>query len=536
MRVNLTELKKEKLAEYEVLYSPSLQSDLTNLASSVLSAIHDGRSQISENRLKKIFVLAQEKTPVFVKFYKPFHKQISTDYEGKFSLGLLLKKAIRFLRYARKAVSPGSKAEKEAGRILEAHRRGILTLLPLAVFVRRKYCLCMDSFLVFPYDENRVQIDEAFRNEATEEGKRKLLEQYAEFVRRIHSAGIYQEDFTVTNTLVKKEDGHFVFSLIDFERTRILPAPLNFEQTIKNLLKLSNSIGITDKDKLRFLWHYRRCRLSDQAGRRFLEKFNHLEKAYFFHYAEKIKKQCLQANRNYTYLAFPKQGIRGYVRKSSADEKDLQFIEKSIQQFPVVKSHIESRGVTMGRGPLPNDSGGTSISMFLVPEAKGIWISSNVLCYSGIPSFKPLGFFDFQESISENCGIVFFKDSSSTVEVFQELAKKENAERKRLLVQMGNLLGRYHRHGFYSEKLAPNHILYNQQTGGVLLSPFAESKIHRDLPPSKVKDDLLKITSAFNEAGLSIDHKRLFLRAYRRQHAVSGKIQEEFNHLVTGHP
>ena len=532
MKVSPTGLKKGKFGRYKVLYSPSIQNNLTNFASYILCAINDRKFQIWENRLKKIFLLKKEINPLFVKLYKPFFTQVSIDYEGEPSFALLLRKMIRFLRYIKNAASLEPKAEKEAVRIFEAYRKGIPTILPVAVFARRKFLFYMESFLVFHYDKNVVQVDEAFKNESTIAGKRKFLRQYAEFVRKIHSSGVYQDDFTVTNTLVKKENGNFVFALVDFERTKILSAPLSFEQRIKNFVKLSNSIEITDKDKFLFLWYYKKGKLSNRAGRKFMEKFNEIEKTYLKHYAIKIKRQCLQANRNYGYLKFPKEGIYGYIRKNDTDEKLLHAMKKIMLHELKRKKNIKKRNIVIGKDALRYDLGESSISLFLAMEARNIWVSSNILYFSGIPSFKPLGFFDVQASIPDNYGIVFFKNSTHTVNVYEELAEKENAEQKILLTQIANLLGKYHRRGFYSEKFSPNYILYDRQNGGVLLSPFAELKVHGELTSAQVGDDLLKIMAALTECGLSMFQKKLFLRAYLRQYRLSKQTEEEFAHLL----
>lgn len=532
MKVSSTGLKKGKFNKCKVLYSPSIQNNLASFTDYILSAINDRKFLIRENRLKKIFLLEKENNPLLIKLYKPFDKQVLRAYEGKLTFGLFVKKILQILRYIKNDFSLVSKAEKEAARIFEAYKRGIPTIFPIAVFARTKFLLYMESFLVLPYDKDVVQIDEAFRNESTIAGKRKLIRQYAEFVRKVHSSGIYQDDFTATNTLVKKENENYVFALIDFERAKILSSPLSFEQRIKNLVKLFNSIEMSHKEKLLLLWYYKKGKLSDRAGRKFMEKFNEFEKQYLKHNVTKIKKQCLQNNRNYGYVEFPKESIYGYIRKRDTDEKLLQTMKKVMLYDPALKENIKQRKIVVSTDALRCDLGESSVSMFLVMEAKNIWVSSNMLYFSGIPSFKPLGFFDVQARISDDYGIVFFKTPGRTVGVFKELAEKENAEQKILLTHIGNLLGKYHRLGFYSEEFNPNHILYDRQSGSILLSPFAKVGVYGELTSVQAGDDLLKIMTAFAECDLATFQKKLFLRAYLRQYRVPKQTEEEFTHLL----
>jgi hypothetical protein len=80
-----------------------------------------------------------------------------------------------------------------------------------------------------------------------------LLERFAELARRLHDAGVDQEDFAPNNFLARS-DGSFV--LIDFERCRVRSGPLG-DARWTQLAKLHRrDLGVSRSDRLRFLRAY----------------------------------------------------------------------------------------------------------------------------------------------------------------------------------------------------------------------------------------------------------------------------------------
>jgi Lipopolysaccharide kinase (Kdo/WaaP) family len=92
---------------------------------------------------------------------------------------------------------------------------------------------------------------EAARENGAE--RRALLERFAGFARRLHDAGVDQDDFSPNNFLVRS-DGEFV--LIDFERARLRRGPLG-ARAWTQLAKLHRrDFGVSRSQRLRFLRTY----------------------------------------------------------------------------------------------------------------------------------------------------------------------------------------------------------------------------------------------------------------------------------------
>jgi len=155
-----------------------------------------------------------------------------------------------------------SKARRERALAHAIERRGFAVARPVAVGERRRHGALERSWLV-TRDEGardlRSLLESARENGAE---RRALLERFARFARRLHDAGVDQDDFSPNNFLVRA-DGAFV--LIDFERARLRRGPLR-ARAWTQLAKLNRrDFGISRSDRLRFLRAY--LGTSGAAGR-----------------------------------------------------------------------------------------------------------------------------------------------------------------------------------------------------------------------------------------------------------------------------
>ncbi|MDQ7778151.1 MAG: hypothetical protein RDV41_00375 [Planctomycetota bacterium] len=208
-----------------------------------------------------------------------------------------------------------SKAEREFDTALEIHRRGIATVLPTAVGIRRRHGLVLESYVIFPRLAGVVGLDEFLRATFTEfpgrrEGTRAkealssllpgahsprefrvaVIQAYGRFARSVHDAGINQDDFDPNNILLSFDAADFRLGadhaddrvrraaaggtqegsasdrqasyttqlrIVDFERARVgLPLPLSRRTWL--LAKLNRFRAASVSDRVRFLIEY--CR------------------------------------------------------------------------------------------------------------------------------------------------------------------------------------------------------------------------------------------------------------------------------------
>ena len=146
-----------------------------------------------------------------------------------------------------------SKARRERAVAGAIERRGFPVARPVAVGERRRLGLLERSWAVtrdLGARDLRVLL-EAARENGVE--RRALLERFARLARRLHDAGVDQDDFSPNNFLVRG-DGEFV--LIDFERARLRRGPLG-ARAWTQLAKLHRrDFGVSRSERLRFLRTY----------------------------------------------------------------------------------------------------------------------------------------------------------------------------------------------------------------------------------------------------------------------------------------
>lgn len=70
---------------------------------------------------------------------------------------------------------------------------------------------------------------------------REILIQFTRFTYNFHLAGIYFIDHSPGNTLIKKTDEGYKFSLVDLNRTKFYNYPIDVESGIKNFYRLAST-------------------------------------------------------------------------------------------------------------------------------------------------------------------------------------------------------------------------------------------------------------------------------------------------------
>jgi hypothetical protein len=151
-----------------------------------------------------------------------------------------------------------SKARRERAIAQKLGQRGFEVAGPVAVGERRRFGLLERSYSVIREIDARDLVrllggDAHGAGKLTGAERRALLERFGEFARRLHDAGVDQDDFAPNNFLARP-DGSFV--LIDFERCHVRRGPLG-DSRWTQLAKLHRrDLGVSRSDRLRFLRAY----------------------------------------------------------------------------------------------------------------------------------------------------------------------------------------------------------------------------------------------------------------------------------------
>jgi hypothetical protein len=152
-----------------------------------------------------------------------------------------------------------SKARREAAIARAVAQRGFEAALPIAVGEERRLGALVRSFSVIaerPGRDLRALLSDPTTPPAR---RRALLRGFARLARRLHDAGVDQDDFSPNNFLATRDDA---FVLLDFERCAV-GAPLG-ERRFALLAKLHrHGLGVSRSERLRFLEEY----LAPNGGR-----------------------------------------------------------------------------------------------------------------------------------------------------------------------------------------------------------------------------------------------------------------------------
>jgi hypothetical protein len=204
---------------------------LRSLLEAALAAVASGARNQKTGRRKALYLLALGPGP------EPSHLLKVNEYPR----GAGLRRRLL-----------GSKARRELRLAEEIAARGIPTPLPLAAGERREGLRVASCFLLVPF----LRGAEDLRRVAGRPAERRLLgPAFGRFARRVHAAGVEQDDFQPNNFL-RGPGGAEDLWLIDCERVR-LRAALPASECARELAKLERELPAASlAERARFLRAY----------------------------------------------------------------------------------------------------------------------------------------------------------------------------------------------------------------------------------------------------------------------------------------
>lgn len=140
--------------------------------------------------------------------------------------------------------------------------KGLSTAYPLASIEHRKWGILKESFYVTrAIEDSWISVDyykEKFVDKAASiTDKRDFLRSLAKLFSDIHGKGIYHNDLKDYNILVREEEGHLSFFLLDLEGIKEYET-LPESKRLKNLIQLNRTLGrlVNNPAKIAFLKEY----------------------------------------------------------------------------------------------------------------------------------------------------------------------------------------------------------------------------------------------------------------------------------------
>jgi tRNA A-37 threonylcarbamoyl transferase component Bud32 len=230
-----------------------------------------------------------------------------------------------------------SKAQREWMVARAITERGFDVAAPVAVGEERRYGVLLRSFSIIPERPGR-DLRALFEDPSTtSKQRRELVESFGAYARRLHDAGVDQDDFSPNNFLALRDGG---FCLIDFERCR-LRRTLGARRW-RQLAKLHRKLlGVSATDRLRFLRAY----LGEGAGRRERRQAGERIRSDFLrvrrHDARRAARGALRAGRHVA-----REGALWVVKgREGAPTRRLQLGRREARRAWVLAHQLERLGL-----------------------------------------------------------------------------------------------------------------------------------------------------------------------------------------------
>lgn len=160
----------------------------------------------------------------------------------------------RTLARVLEAVALGSSAHRVWHAAMLMRDAGFAVPEPVAALEQRRFGIALRSCAVTQFVDG-PPLDELWRSRSGA-ARRSLTLAFADYLRRLHAAGLYPQDLRAANVLVTAENPP-AFALVDLDRVRRY-GRLSWRRRRKNVVQVHRSVGrgAPRRESLRFLRRY----------------------------------------------------------------------------------------------------------------------------------------------------------------------------------------------------------------------------------------------------------------------------------------
>ena len=295
----------------------------------------------------------------------------------------------------------GPKAKMEFDRARALGERGVETVEPLA-WARFRGRWPRGSFLITRALEGTVPLDHQLIHDppATAADRRRLTTALAEYVAKLHAAGVTHPDLHPGNLLVRPAGGQEFF-LIDVHDVE-LGRPLGRPARLQNLVLLNRwfQLRTTRADRLRF-WRAYAGVGADPGDARRLERETTLSMAALWSSRDG---RCLRENRHFSRTHG--LGVAGFVVRDLDAEVVAGFIRDPDGPFAGLDAELlkASRSATVCVVTIPTPAGPRPMvykrfqvtqrtdyvaGLFRPPPALRSWTNGHAFIDRGLPTPRP---------------------------------------------------------------------------------------------------------------------------------------------------
>jgi tRNA A-37 threonylcarbamoyl transferase component Bud32 len=331
--------------------------------------------------------------------------------------------------------------------------------------------------------------------------KVRLIRSFAEFIHRIHRAGVLHHDLHMGNILIRKEGSDSRFFLLDTDRIRFFPGSLSPRKKAENLsLLLVNFQKLTTRsERFRFLKYYGILDGNSHLDRGLLVAVEHKALKQF---AKTLHKRALRSiGNNAHFIAEKKNRFSVFSQRTplalNVLNKLLPDPDAKLDQGEVLKAGRTVQAATVlidGRKYFLkryNDKGFIYRfrNAFRKSRAVRTWLVSWEFFFRGLPVPEPILCLEERSFRLLKSSYILYEYVDNSTRLSQKWPLLDIQKRKSILINLAIKLGFMHRSGGIHGDLKWNNILTDGNNniyfidfdGSGINFPCSDSKIAKDL-------------------------------------------------------
>jgi len=421
----------------------------------------------------------------------------------------------------------GPKAKLEFDRARALADRGIETVEPLA-WARFRGRWPRGSLLITRALRGTVPLDDHLVNNppGSPADRRRLTVALAEYVAKLHAAGVTHRDLHPGNLLVRADGGKFDFFLIDVHDVE-LGRSLGREARLRNLIIFNRwfQLRTTRADRLRF-WRAYAGLAADPADAERLEL--ETDRSVVSLWASRDRR-CLRENRHFRRARRP--GMAGFAVRDLAPEAVAGFVQDPDAPFAGQDAELlkASRSTTVCVVTVPTAHGPRPMvykrfrvthrtdfvaALFRPPPALRSWLNGHALIDRGLPTPRPWLVLHRTRCGLPGTGYLLCDLVAGARHLHDAVREASPTEKRRLVDGLARWVRLMHERGVAHRDLKAANILVAPD-GGCQFIDLVGARTHRRTPREARVRDLGRLNASFLTSPHITRADRLrFLRTY----------------------
>ena len=367
--------------------------------------------------------------------------------------------------------------------------------------------------------------------------KKRIIREFAIFIRNLHDKGILHSDLHAGNILVKTENDKIHFYLLDLYKVK-KKSRLTARERCKNLALLNINFFTTIDDSLRYLFFkvYANGIIPDSQKIHYMKKIETISSSLAANIWLKRKKRCLQNNNLFSHwqdkgtkiyikkgwnniqnvVASPERFFRDYGNKMLKNGRTATIVKVDREtDFPLFLKRYNNKGI-----------GYSLKNLFLSSRAKNVWGNSYSFEMRGLPTPIALAYREDRRCRILKCSYIineFITDGVHLNRFVEAWGDRLYDDKKNIMILLGKLIQRMHFSGCFHGDLKWNNILLKEHNGhyNFYLTDLDGSKVKKRLKYKDCIKDIGRFSLELQKYKIETELKDCFFQAYYKKFQLS---------------